>query len=264
MGGKGAQAHPWLSVSKQAIHRLMKRADQILVEKGHAASRTEAQSAIRAGLVKVDGEVLEKPSRNIPDIAIIEYKKPHPYVSRGGLKLAAALDHFTLSPEGLICLDVGASTGGFTEVLLENGAARIYAVDVGHGQMHPRLQRDPRVVRRDGINARDLSVTHVPEAPQVVVADVSFIGLKLALPPALDMAAPGAWAVALVKPQFEVGRLWVGKGGVVRDAEQQAEAVADIKAFIAGQPRWSVIGHIESPIQGGDGNREFLIAAQKA
>ena len=242
----------------------MKRADQLLVEKGHAASRTEAQAAIRAGLVRVDGEVLAKPSRNIEDSAAIEYAKPHPFVSRGGIKLAAALDHFELSPEGLVCLDIGASTGGFTEVLLAGGAAQVYAVDVGHGQMHARIQRDPRVVRRDGVNARDLSITHVPQAPGAVVADVSFIGLKLALPPALDMAASGAWLVALVKPQFEVGRLWVGKGGVVRDAGMRAAAVADIKQFIAGQPRWSVIGHIESPIQGGEGNREFLIAAQKA
>ena len=242
----------------------MKRADQLLVEKGHAASRTEAQAAIRAGLVRVDGEVLAKPSRNIEDSAAIEYAKPHPFVSRGGVKLAAALDHFELSPEGLVCLDIGASTGGFTEVLLAGGAAQVYAVDVGHGQMHARIQRDPRVVRRDGVNVRDLSIAHVPQAPGAVVADVSFIGLKLALPPALDMAASGAWLVALVKPQFEVGRLWVGKGGVVRDAGMRAAAVADIKQFIAGQPRWSVIGHIESPIQGGEGNREFLIAAQKA
>ena len=242
----------------------MKRADQYLVEKGHAASRTEAQAAIRAGLVKVDGEVLVKPSKNIEDSSSVEYAKPHPFVSRGGVKLAAALDHFDLSPDGLVCLDIGASTGGFTEVLLAGGAAKVYAVDVGHGQMHSRLRRDPRVIQRDGINARDLSLSHVPQAPQAIVADVSFIGLKLALPPALDMAAPGAWLVALVKPQFEVGRLWVGKGGVVRDAEMQTAAVADIKQFIAGQSRWSVIGHIESPIQGGEGNREFLIAAQKA
>ena len=242
----------------------MKRADLFLVEKGHAASRTEAQAAIRAGLVRVDGEVLAKPSRTIEESAAIEYAKPHPFVSRGGVKLAAALDHFDFSPDGLICLDIGASTGGFTEVLLAGGASKVYAVDVGHGQMHSRLLRYPRLIRREGVNARDLSITHVPHAPQAIVADVSFIGLKLALPPALDMAAPGAWAVALVKPQFEVGRLWVGKGGVVRDAEMQMQAVGEIKQFIASQSRWSVIGHIESPILGGEGNREFLIAAQKA
>ena len=242
----------------------MKRADLFLAEKGLAASRSEAQAAIRAGLVTVDGEVLTKPSKTIADDAAIDYRKPHPFVSRGGVKLAAALDHFHLSPEGLVCLDIGASTGGFTEVLLAGGAARVYAVDVGHGQLHSRLMRDPRIVRRDGVNARDLTPTHVPDAPQAIVADVSFIGLKLVLPPALDMAAPGCWLVALVKPQFEVGRLWVGKGGIVKDAEMQAEALADIEKFIAGQSRWSVVGHIESPIQGGDGNREYLIAAQKA
>jgi 23S rRNA (cytidine1920-2'-O)/16S rRNA (cytidine1409-2'-O)-methyltransferase len=242
----------------------MKRADLLLAEKGHAASRSEAQAAIRAGLVKVDGEVLTKPSKTISDDAAIEYQKPHPFVSRGGIKLAAALDHFQLSPEGLVCLDIGASTGGFTEVLLAGGAVRVYALDVGHGQLHSRLRRDPRIIMRDGVNARDLSVTHVPDAPQAIVVDVSFIGLKLVLPPALEMAAPGAWAVALVKPQFEVGRLWVGKGGIVKDAEMQAEALMDIEKFIASQPRWTVIGHIESPIQGGDGNLEYLIAAQKS
>jgi len=242
----------------------MKRADQFLVEKGHAASRSEAQAAIRAGLVKVDGEVLEKPSKAVADGAAIEYQPPHPFVSRGGVKLAAALDHFQLSPEDRVCLDIGASNGGFTEVLLMGGASRVYAIDVGHGQMHPRISRERRVVRKDGINARDLSAAHVPDAPEAITADVSFIGLQLALPPALQMAAPGAWLVALVKPQFEVGRLWVGKGGIVKDAGMQAEALADIEKFIGAQSRWSVIGHIGSPIQGGDGNLEYLIAAQKA
>ena len=242
----------------------MKRADLLLAEKGHAASRTEAQAAIRAGLVKVDGEVLTKPSKTIADDAAIEYQKPHPFVSRGGVKLAAALDHFHLSAEGLNCLDIGASTGGFTEVLLAGGAARVYAVDVGHGQLHASVARDPRVIRRDGVNARDLSATHVPDAPQAIVMDVSFIGLKLVLPPALEMAESGAWLVALVKPQFEVGRLWVGKGGIVKDAEMRAEALMGIEKFIASQSRWTVIGHIESPIQGGDGNLEYLIAAQKS
>jgi 23S rRNA (cytidine1920-2'-O)/16S rRNA (cytidine1409-2'-O)-methyltransferase len=207
---------------------------------------------------------LTKPSKTIPDDVAIEYQKPHPFVSRGGVKLAAALDHFQLSPEGLACLDIGASTGGFTEVLLAGGAVRVYALDVGHGQLHSRLRRDPRIIVRDGVNARDLSLSHVPDAPQAIVIDVSFIGLKLVLPPALEMAVPGAWLVALVKPQFEVGRLWVGKGGIVRDAEMQTTALVDIKDFIAGHSRWTVLGHIESPIQGGDGNREYLIAAQKS
>jgi 23S rRNA (cytidine1920-2'-O)/16S rRNA (cytidine1409-2'-O)-methyltransferase len=242
----------------------MKRADQLIVEKGLAASRSEAQAAIRAGHVKVDGEVLEKPSKSLEDGADIEYRPPHPFVSRGGVKLAAALDHFQLSPEDRICLDIGASTGGFTEVLLMGGASRVYAIDVGHGQMHSRISRDRRVVRKDGLNARDLSPAHIPEAPQAITADVSFIGLQLALPPALAMAEQGAWLVALVKPQFEVGRLKLGKSGIVRDLELQMEALNTIKNFIAGQSRWSVIGHIESPILGGEGNLEFLVAAQKA
>jgi 23S rRNA (cytidine1920-2'-O)/16S rRNA (cytidine1409-2'-O)-methyltransferase len=242
----------------------MKRADLMLAEKGHAASRTEAQAAIRAGLVKVDGEILTKPSKSIADDAAIEYQKPHPFVSRGGIKLAAALDHFHLSAEGLTCLDIGASTGGFTDVLLAGEAEKVFAIDVGHGQLHSKLQRDPRVIMRDGVNARDLNIVHVPQAPQAIVIDVSFIGLKLVLPPALEMAASGAWLVALVKPQFEVGRLWVGKGGIVKDAEMQAEALMDIEKFISSQTRWTVIGHIDSPIQGGDGNREYLIAAQKS
>jgi 23S rRNA (cytidine1920-2'-O)/16S rRNA (cytidine1409-2'-O)-methyltransferase len=242
----------------------MQRADQFLVESGHAASRSEAQAAIRAGRVKVDGEVLEKPSKSIAQGAAIEYAKPHPYVSRGGVKLAAALDHFGLSPEGRICLDIGASTGGFSEVLLNGGAAKVYAVDVGHGQMHAKLRRDPRLVIRDGVNARELTPVQVPERPAAVVADVSFIGLKLALPPALDLAVQGAWLVALVKPQFEVGRLKLGKGGIVKDQQAQIAALADIKAFIGAQSRWNVAGHIESPILGGEGNKEFLIAAHKA
>jgi 23S rRNA (cytidine1920-2'-O)/16S rRNA (cytidine1409-2'-O)-methyltransferase len=242
----------------------MTRADQFLVEHGHAQSRSEAQAAIRAGRVKVDGAVLEKPSKSIADGSAIEYAKPHPYVSRGGVKLAAALDHFGLSPEGRVCLDIGASTGGFSEVLLNAGAAKVYALDVGHGQMHAKLRRDPRLVLRDGVNARELTPVHVPEKPEAVTADVSFIGLKLALPPALDLAVSGAWAVALVKPQFEVGRIKVGKGGVVKDREAQLAALADIKAFIGAQSRWNVIGHMESPILGGEGNREFLVAAIKA
>jgi 23S rRNA (cytidine1920-2'-O)/16S rRNA (cytidine1409-2'-O)-methyltransferase len=240
----------------------MTRADQFLVQKGHAASRSEAQAAIHAGLVRVDGEVVAKPSKIISEDAAIIYAKPHPYVSRGGTKLAAAMEHFHLSSEDRVCLDIGASTGGFSEVLLLDGATRVYAVDVGHGQMHPRLRRDPRLVVCDGVNARDLGAARLSERPVAVTVDVSFIGLRLVLPPALEFAQAGAWMVALVKPQFEVGRDYLGKGGIVRDSERQAQAVAEIKAFIT-QARWKVLGHIDSPILGGDGNREFLIAAQK-
>jgi 23S rRNA (cytidine1920-2'-O)/16S rRNA (cytidine1409-2'-O)-methyltransferase len=242
----------------------MTRADQFLVEQGFAASRSEAQAAIRAGLVRIDGDVLAKPSKPMTAGAKIEYQKPHPYVSRGGIKLAAALEKFALSPEGRVALDIGASTGGFTEVLLGGGATKVYAIDVGHAQMNPALARDRRVAARDGVNARDLTEQHVPHAPGAITADVSFIGLKLVLPPALAMAASGAWLVALVKPQFEVGRDWIGKGGIVRDGEAQDAALRDIESWLGNQKGWSVLGTMESPIQGGDGNKEFLIAAQKA
>jgi 23S rRNA (cytidine1920-2'-O)/16S rRNA (cytidine1409-2'-O)-methyltransferase len=239
------------------------RADIFLVEHGYAATRSEAQAAIKAGLVRANGEAIAKPSQSMNENANIEYAKPHPYVSRGGLKLAAALEKFALSPEDRICLDIGASTGGFTEVLLAGGASKVYAVDVGHGQLHGTLARDRRVVSREGVNARDLSSVQIPEAPNAIVADVSFIGLKLALPPALEMAAPGAWLVALVKPQFEVGRFAIGKGGIVRDARAHQAALDDIAAWIAAKG-WTVLGTMESPIPGGDGNREFLLAAAKS
>lgn len=240
------------------------RADVFLVEHGYAKSRTEAQSAIRSGRVRVNGQIVNKPSHQMAPDAAVEYIKPHPYVSRGALKLAAALDRFKLSPAGLVCLDVGASTGGFTEILLERGARRVYAVDVGHGQLAAKLKRDERVTTREGVNARDLNAEHVPEPPQAIVADVSFIGLKLALPPALAMAAGGAWLVALVKPQFEVGRYAIGKGGVVRDADAQQAALTDISNWLGSVSGWTVLGNMESPIEGSDGNREFLVAAKKA
>jgi len=242
----------------------MTRADQFLVEQGFAASRSEAQAAIRAGLVRIDGNVLGKPSKPVAADANIEYRKPHPFVSRGGVKLAAALEHFALSPEGRVALDIGASTGGFTEVLLGGGASKIYAIDVGHAQMNAALARDRRVTVRDGVNARDLTEQHVPQVPEAITVDVSFIGLKLVRPPVLEMAASGAWLVALVKPQFEVGRDWVGKGGIVRDTEAREEALRDIAGWLGSQKGWTVLGSMESPIQGGDGNKEFFVAAQKA
>jgi 23S rRNA (cytidine1920-2'-O)/16S rRNA (cytidine1409-2'-O)-methyltransferase len=240
------------------------RADVFLVRRGYAASRAEAQAAIAAGRVLADGHAILKPSQPVDDNANIAYEKAHAYVSRAALKLIAALDHFALSPHGLICLDLGASTGGFTQVLLERDAAKVYAVDVGHGQMHGDIANDARVIAIEGANARGLSAAQIPERPQAVVADVSFISLKLALPPALELAASGAWLVALVKPQFEVGRGNVGKGGVVRDAAAQAAARDGLIAWISSVHGWSVVGHMESPVDGGDGNREFLVAAQKS
>ena len=230
---------------------------------GHGAAKV-GQAAIAAGRVLADGQIVLKPSQPLGDTANIAYEKAHAYVSRGALKLIAALDRFELSPHGLICLDLGASTGGFTEVLLERGAEKVCAVDVGHGQMHSDVTHDARVTAIEGMNARDLSAAQISEPLQAIVADVSFISLKLALPPALAMAAPGAWLIALVKPQFEVGRGNVGKGGVVRDAAAQKGARDGIVEWISSVQGWSVIGHMESPIEGGDGNREFLVAARKS
>jgi 23S rRNA (cytidine1920-2'-O)/16S rRNA (cytidine1409-2'-O)-methyltransferase len=240
------------------------RADIFLVENGYAASRAEAQAAIRAGHVSADGKPVLKSSQMLAANAAIEYAKPHPYVSRGALKLAAALDRFDLSPAGLTCIDVGASTGGFTEILVERGARAVYAVDVGHDQLHPKLAADPRVILLEGVNARDLGQTHVPEQVEAVAADVSFIGLKLVLPAALKLAHQGAWLVALVKPQFEAGVGKVGKGGIVKDKSVQEEALQNIVGWLGAQGGWSVIGTMESPIAGGDGNREFLLAARKS
>jgi 23S rRNA (cytidine1920-2'-O)/16S rRNA (cytidine1409-2'-O)-methyltransferase len=240
------------------------RADVFLVQHGFAASRAEAQAAIAAGNVHADGQTILKPSQPIADAANIAYERAHPYVSRGALKLIAALDKFLLSPQGLVCLDIGASTGGFTQVLLERGATKVFAVDVGHGQMQAAIANDARVVAIEGTNARGLSAAQIPELPQAVVADVSFISLKLALPPALELAAAGAWLVALVKPQFEVGRGNVGKGGVVRNAAARTAALDDVVAWLSSVQGWSVIGQMESPIPGGDGNHEFLVAARKS
>jgi 23S rRNA (cytidine1920-2'-O)/16S rRNA (cytidine1409-2'-O)-methyltransferase len=240
------------------------RADVFLVEQGYAKSRSEAQAAIKAGLVRANGAALSKPSQTIAADAVIAYEKPHPYVSRGGVKLAAALDHFGLSPEERICLDLGASTGGFTQVLLQRGAARVFAFDVGYGQMDPSLTGDPRISVRDGVNVRDLTAADLPEAVTAVTADLSFISLKLALPPALSLAEAGAWAVMLVKPQFEAGRPAIGKGGIVRDGAVRASVVAGMEEFVTAQSGWRVLGHIESPIKGGDGNIEYLLAARKS
>jgi 23S rRNA (cytidine1920-2'-O)/16S rRNA (cytidine1409-2'-O)-methyltransferase len=239
------------------------RADVFLVEHGYAASRAEAQEAIAAGKVFDGGRLVTKASQRLNETSRIEYSPAHPFVSRGALKLAGALDHFDLSPHGLIALDVGASTGGFSEVLLSRGARKVFAVDVGHGQLHPKIAQDPRVVSFEGINARDLCAKQITEAPQAIVADVSFISLKLALPKALAMAAPGAWLAALVKPQFEVGRKFVGKGGIVKDADARIRALVDIGFWIQREQDWKLIGFMGSPVTGGDGNHEFFVAAQK-
>lgn len=239
------------------------RADVFLVEKGYAASRAEAQAAIEAGKVLANGKPVAKSSQQLSGAIQIEYAPAHPYVSRGALKLVAALDHFDLSPAGLTCLDIGASTGGFTEVLLERGAKKVFAVDVGQGQLHPKIANNPRVVSMEKVNARELAPEMLPGRIEVIVADVSFISLSLALPSALGIAASGAWLVALVKPQFEVGKEKVGKGGIVTDDAARVGALASIADTISSVYGWKVAGTIDSPIAGSDGNREYLIAARK-
>jgi 23S rRNA (cytidine1920-2'-O)/16S rRNA (cytidine1409-2'-O)-methyltransferase len=241
------------------------RADVFLVEHGYARSRAEAQEAIEAGKVFFAGRPVMKASQRLNEIGPIQYEAAHPFVSRGAMKLAGALNHFELDPYGLACMDIGASTGGFTEVLLLRGATRVYAVDVGHGQLDSKVAKDPRVISLEHLNARDLTEKHIAgPKPQAIVADVSFISLKLALPPALAMAEKGAWLVALVKPQFEVGKENVGKGGIVKDEAAQQAALDNIERWLADDQKWIVLGTMESTIKGGDGNREFLIAAVKS
>lgn len=239
------------------------RADVFLVEHGYAQSRAEAQDAIESGKVFFSGRRVTKPSQLLNETGSIKYERAHPYVSRGALKLAGALNHFKLEPHGLVCLDIGASTGGFTELLLMRGAAKVYAVDAGHGQLAGKIAEDARVVSLERCNARDLTEAQIPQKPRVIVADVSFISLKLALPPALALAEEGAWLVALVKPQFEVGKANVGKGGIVKDEAAQGAALAEISRWLAEEQGWNVLGAMESALKGGDGNREFLLAAVK-
>ena len=238
------------------------RADLALVERGLAESRTRAQALIMAGLV-YSGEVrINKPGDIIAEGRPLELRgQDHPWVSRGGVKLAHALEHFHLSPSGRMGLDVGASTGGFTDVLLHGGAARVYAVDVGHGQLAWKLRNDPRVAVMERVNARHLDATQIPEPVTALVCDASFIGLRVVLPAAMALCAKGAWAVALIKPQFEVGPA-IAKGGVVRDAAVHARVCAEIRAWWAEQAGWRVLGVVPSPLLGPEGNREFLIAAR--
>lgn len=240
-----------------------KRADLFLVEHGYAASRTEARHAIEAGRVRIGGAQIAKPSQLVAKDAEVIYSPAHPYVSRGALKLAAALDRFQLSPADAVCLDIGASTGGFTELLLERGARRIYAVDVGHGQLHRSLRGDPRIIAIEGCNVRELTQAQIAEPVDAIVADVSFISLKLALPPALQLTHSGAWLVALVKPQFEVGRANINRGGIVRDASTRDSALRDIAEWLPSLG-WMIEDTMESPILGGSGNQEYLLAARKA
>ncbi len=237
------------------------RADLLLVERGFFASRARAQAAIAAGLVSAGGVLVRKASELVPADAEIVASEPHPYVSRGGVKLAAALDAFRISPEGCICLDLGASTGGFTEVLLERGAARVYAVDVGRGQLHPRILGNRRVASLESTDARALDRALIPDPIDLLVADVSFISLRLVLPAAVPLLAGCAALTVLVKPQFEAGRADVHKG-IVRDEAVRRRVCREMEAFIAALG-FAVEGVIPSPIEGGDGNREYLLGARR-
>jgi len=239
------------------------RLDVALVERGLAETRAAAQRLIMAGLVFSNDRRLDKPGVSLASDVPLEVRgQPHPYVSRGGLKLEKALDHFAIPVEGRIALDVGSSTGGFTDCLLQRGVAKVYAVDVGTNQLAWKLRSDPRVVSMERTNIRDVTRAEIAEPVDLVVCDASFIGLRTALPNALALAAPGAHLVALIKPQFEVGKGRVGKGGIVREPELHQEVVDTITGWLAGQPGWSVLGVTDSPITGADGNREFLIVGR--
>ena len=238
------------------------RLDVRLTREGFFESRAKAARAVAEGLVAVDGAPATRPGVRVPDDAALKVSEHPAWVGQGALKLAAALELWPVPVEGRTCLDVGASTGGFTEVLLSRGAGRVYAVDVGRGQLHPRLAGDPRVVSLEGVDARRLDRVLVPEPVGVVVCDASFIGLAKVLPSALALAEVEADLIALVKPQFEVGPERVGKGGLVRDADARAEAVVGVRSWL-GSVGWTVRGEALSPITGGDGNVEFLLWARK-
>lgn len=239
------------------------RLDEALVSRGLAQSRSRARDAILRGTVLVNGEAARKPSQGVfnSDALKIEDAAQR-YVSRAALKLLHGLDHFQIDVAGRHALDIGASTGGFTQVLLAQGARHVTAVDVGHGQMVQHIADSPRVTSHENLNARDLTREEVPEAVDIIVTDVSFISLKLALPQALSLMSKGAELIALIKPQFEVGRENVGRGGIVSDPAQHARVCEEIAAFL-DQQGWTVKGIAPSPVEGGDGNVEFLIAAVK-
>jgi len=236
-----------------------------MVDRGLAESRSRAQALVMAGKVFSGERRLDKPGHPVAEDICLDLRgQDHPWVSRGGLKLVKGLDSFGIDAEGLVALDVGASTGGFTDVLLSRGAARVYAVDVGQGQLAWKLRQDPRVTVLERTNARYLTDREIPEAVDLVVCDASFIGLATVLPAALALAAPRAWLVALIKPQFEVGKGRVGKGGVVRDSLLHQEVCERLQAWLATLPGWTVLGVVESPITGPEGNVEFLLGGLKS
>ena len=237
------------------------RLDVLLVERGHASSRAQAQALIRAGRVRVAEVVVDKPGTQIPSDAAIEVSSPPRYVSRGGDKLEAALTAFGVDPQDKVCVDVGASTGGFTDCLLQHGARRVYAVDVGHGQLDWKLRNDPRVTVREGLNARSLLPEDIGERVDLATVDVAFISLRLVLPPLSSIVKPGGDVMALVKPQFEAGREAVRRG-VVRDPAVHQAVVEGITAFVREELGWTVRGTVPSPLLGPAGNREFFVYVQ--
>lgn len=240
------------------------RLDILLVDRQLADTRAKAQALIAAGKVYSNEVKLDKAGHLVAqDIPLTVREAEHPWVSRGGMKLTHGLTHFSIDPKGLTCLDVGASTGGFTDVLLTHGAVKVYAVDVGHGQLDWKLRQDARVVVMEKTNARNLDSAQIPDAPALIVCDASFISLKTVLPASLALAAPDATLIALIKPQFEVGKGNVGKGGVVRDESLHQEVCEDIRNWLAETIGWHVLGITESPIKGPKGNTEFLIAAKR-
>lgn len=247
------------------------RLDELLVRRGLYATRSRARDAVVRGAVTVDGVRVEKPGHAVRAASDIGLDDPAArYVSRAALKLIAGLDHFSLDVGGVQALDIGASTGGFTQVLLERGAAHVVALDVGHGQIDPGLRDDPRVSVIEGLNARDLNAVHLKTGhvgdgrPDFLASDVSFISLTLALPPALMLAAPGAKGVFLVKPQFEAGREAIGKGGILKDPSEGPRIAERLRLWLDQQAGWRALGICASPIEGGDGNHEFLLAGAKA
>ncbi len=240
------------------------RLDALVEARGLAESRTQAQALIRAGRIWSGDKRLDKPGHSVRSDLDLELRGAESlWASRGGFKLDHALRHFDIDATGAAALDVGASTGGFTDVLLAHGAARVYAVDVGRGQLLWRLSQDPRVVVLDRLNARYIGPAHVSEPVDIVTCDASFIGLETVLPAPLSLTGPGARLVALIKPQFEVGRDEVGKGGIVRNAAARAAACERVSAWLARQDGWRVLGIVESPIEGAGGNREYLIAGER-
>lgn len=241
----------------------MSRADKFLVDQGFFDTRAKAQEAIAAGKVFVNGEAVRKASQKIPAGADIQAEAAHPWVSRAALKLVAGLEAFDIDPAGRVCLDVGSSTGGFTEVLLSRGAAKVYAVDVGRDQLHPKLQADSRVVSMEGLDARSLAAENFSEPPSLIVCDASFISLLKVIARPLALAAERADLIALIKPQFEVGRASIGKGGLVKSDSDRERAVTDVRAGLEGREGFAVRAVMDSPILGGDGNTEYLVAAHR-